>query len=403
MHPELFTIPVLGYTIKTYGFCLTIGFLSAVWLSMRRAERVKANPDVILDMSFVALMFGVAGARAFYVIHYWQAEFADKPNKFLAAIDITAGGMEFLGGFIGAFLAIIAYSLWKNRRGGKNPVSLRLYLDILAPSCIWGLAFGRLGCFFNGCCFGGLCAITPAAPSDIAWGVQFPFSSPAHYRQWENRELTVPAELILTSRKGVETWLLPGSLLTASVEQRERPIRQHESLVSRLEAARASGATAAEVSVMERQVKLAETKRKRHEAKLLGLYHAQHFPSRKVPSRRTSVSELAELARAHPSLSIHPAQIYGLINALLLSGVLAYLFHYRKRHGVVLGALLLLYPISRILLEMIRHDNPHDVGGLTVSQSVSVAMFVCGAAFLAVNYFYLPRRSGNLVPFVQPE
>ncbi len=402
MHPELFTIPVLGYTIKTYGFLLTIGFLSGVWLAMRRAERVKANPDVILDMSFVALMFGVAGARVFYVIHYWQTEFAQKSNKFLAAIDITAGGMEFLGGFVGAFLAIIAYALWKNRPGGKNPVSLRLYLDILAPSCIWGLAFGRLGCFFNGCCFGGLCVATPTALPDVAWGVQFPFSSPAHIRQWENREVTVPAELVLMSNASVETRLLPGSLLNASVEQRERPIRIHEALVKRLEEARAADPTA-DLTQLERQVKAAATNRELHERKLWSLNRAQRFPSRKVPSRRTSVSELAELADANRSLPVHPAQLYAVINALLLSGVLAYLFHLRKRHGVVLGALMVFYPISRVLLEMIRSDNPHDVGGLTASQSVSVAMFALGLAFLAVNYFWLPRRSPNLVPFTQPE
>ena len=47
MHPELFTLPIFGVTIKTYGFCLMIGFLSAVssempldipWPSVMRAR-----------------------------------------------------------------------------------------------------------------------------------------------------------------------------------------------------------------------------------------------------------------------------------------------------------------------------------------------------------------------------
>ena len=86
MHPELFTLPG-GLSIKTYGFCLMVGFLTAVWLAMRRAQRVKVNPDTVLDMSFLALVFGVGGARAFYVVHYWP-EFAGRNNTLLAMLDI---------------------------------------------------------------------------------------------------------------------------------------------------------------------------------------------------------------------------------------------------------------------------------------------------------------------------
>ena len=56
MHPALFSLPG-GFTIKTYGFCLMIGFLSAVWLAMRRAARVKADPDRVLDISFFCLKY----------------------------------------------------------------------------------------------------------------------------------------------------------------------------------------------------------------------------------------------------------------------------------------------------------------------------------------------------------
>ncbi|MFQ5495107.1 MAG: prolipoprotein diacylglyceryl transferase family protein, partial [Phycisphaerae bacterium] len=92
MHSELFTIPVLGLSLKSYGLMLCLGFLSGVWLAMRRAERVRANPDTVLDLSFLCLLFGVGGARIFYVAHYWESQFAMAPNKFLAVINITQGG-----------------------------------------------------------------------------------------------------------------------------------------------------------------------------------------------------------------------------------------------------------------------------------------------------------------------
>ena len=55
--------------------------------------------------------------------------------------------------------------------------------------------------------------------------------------------------------------------------------------------------------------------------------------------------------------------------------------------------LLLLYPISRVLLEIIRTDNPHDVAGLTVSQFISVAMFAFAVAYLFIIYKFMPERS----------
>ena len=109
MHPDLFTLPVVGISIKTYGFFLTVGFLGAVWLAMRRANRVKVDPDRVLDISFLALIFGVGGARIFFVIHYWKTDFAGADNVFLQIIDIRQGGLEFLGGFLGAAIAIVIY------------------------------------------------------------------------------------------------------------------------------------------------------------------------------------------------------------------------------------------------------------------------------------------------------
>ena len=123
------------------------------------------------------------------------------------------------------------------------------------------------------------------------------------------------------------------------------------------------------------------------------LSRAQRFPSRVVPTRVTSVTELERLAALHRSVPIHPTQLYSSIQALLLSAVLSGLFYIRKRHGVVIGALFVLYPLPRMILELIRADNPHDVGGLTISQSVSFAMLAAGLVYLVVLYKRLPERS----------
>jgi len=386
MHPEFFTIPGVGVTVKTYGFCLMVGFLSAVWLAMRRAERVKANADRVLDVSFVALVFGVGGARAFYVAHYWKTDFAMMPNKLLAAIDIRQGGLEFLGGFLCASLAILVYLSLKKE-------SVRLYLDVLAPGAMWGLAFGRLGCFFNGCCFGGLCTVGHDHEARFPWAVQFPYGSPAHVREWEDRRATVPAELI--DSRGIQSALLFSGALSLPVEQRQGPKRRVQLIEEALAEVRKSDGAASQVAALEKELKSAnqavEAVYKKH--RLADLDWAQQYPSRMSPERSTSVSELQNLAAQARSLPVHPTQLYSAIGAILLSGLLSAVFYQRKRHGVVIGLLFVLYPISRVILEMIRADNPHDAAGLTISQFVSVAMFLGGVVYLIALYRWLPQRS----------
>jgi len=382
MHQELFRLPVLGISVKTYGFFLMVGFLSAVWLAMRRAQRVKADPDRVLDIAFLALVFGVGGSRLFYVVHYWKTQFADAPNKLFAIIDIRQGGLEFLGGLLGAIAATAIYLTIKRQ-------SFRMYMDIMAPGAMWGLAFGRLGCFFNGCCFGGLCVVGATGEPQYPWAVQFPYGSPPHEQAWRDRQVSVPAELIHQSS------LVPPTALALPVELRERPQRQVEELEKAL--ADAKSAEVGDDAIRKLTGALEAAKRRRDALRkdqhLDIVEWAQKFPSRVNPKRKTSVSELQQLASQCVSPLVHPTQLYAALNALLLSGILSAVFYQRKRHGVVLGLMFVLYPIGRVLLELIRADNPHDTLGLTVSQFISLGVFIAGLVYLFVLYKFMPLRS----------
>jgi phosphatidylglycerol---prolipoprotein diacylglyceryl transferase len=61
-----------------------------------------------------------------------------------------SGGLVFYGGVVGGLISAIAYGLLAN-------VSLRTLLDVLAAPLAVGLAFGRIGCFMAGCCWGDVC------------------------------------------------------------------------------------------------------------------------------------------------------------------------------------------------------------------------------------------------------
>lgn len=385
MHPELFTLP-FGFTIQTYGFCLMVGFLSAVWLAMRRANRVKASSDVVLDLSLVGLLFGVAGARLFYVIHYWQAQFADAPNALLAIIDIRKGGLEFLGALLGAIFGIILH-LWRKK------LPIRLYLDILTPGAMWGLAFGRLGCFFNGCCFGAVAVVPGTDQPQYAWAVRFPYGSPVMFWQWEHRQITVPAELLATSSGSLEAIPVPGADLRLSVEQREGPRQNYLMLKDAIVKAEAVSTPPAELPKLKKQAERAKKLAEDHERQLRFLLNAQRYPSRDAPSRGMSVTELQDLAAHVSALPVHPSQLYAAISALLLSGVLSGIFYRRKRHGIVFVSLFVLYPLTRVVEEIIRADQPRDTVGLTISQFISLAMFVLGVILLIVLRTRMPARA----------
>lgn len=332
-------LPADSLPLHSYGVMLALGFIAAILVAAWRSRREGENPDHIYNIAIFALVGGVVGARLFDVIEYadsrypnwtvglnvfdgldlwatlvggvvggalaaagvlpgpgkqsrrhWLAVAAwtiglalvagrgryiymarqtamaagDAPpyQGFIDALAITQGGLTVYGGFILAMVLIVPYLFLLRYRRGVNPLKLA---DIIAPSLALGLAFGRTGCFLNGCCYG--------APTDLPWAFAWP----------------------------------EGSIPYAE-----------------------------------------------------GL----HGP-------------------------IHPAQLYGIANGLLLFAVLHLGYRWKRRHGTVLAWFFALYAVSRFLLEAVRTDEPkiYMWGTMSISQTVSVFMLVGAVAFLLA----LPR------------
>lgn len=90
---------------------------------------------------------------------------------------------------------------------------------------------------------------------------------------------------------------------------------------------------------------------------------------------------ITEGARA--SLPVHPTQIYSAIDALVLLILLSAYYPMRRRDGEVMGVLMLAYPITRFLIEYIRNDEGAFYAGLTISQNISIGLFLAGLAYWA--------------------
>jgi len=152
MFPILFQYQRL--TLYTYGLLIATGFLAALWLVGREARRRGLDPKQYQDLGFIVLIGALVGSRLFYVLIEWE-HFAQHPMQ---VIEIWKGGLVFYGGFVCAALG----ALWFVRAKG---LPLWTTGDIVAPGIALGQFFGRLGCFFAGCCFGAEC--------DLPWAVTF--------------------------------------------------------------------------------------------------------------------------------------------------------------------------------------------------------------------------------------
>ena len=151
MHPTLFVD-----FIHSYGLMLAVGFYAGWWLAARRAKAVGIHADVIGNIVLISILAGVVGSRLL-----WFALFHEPGEPVWVLIQVWKGGLVFYGGLIGALIADTVYLR-------KKRLPLWEVADTLAPAIALGQAFGRIGCFLNGCCFGG-----PAS----AWfplGVRFP-------------------------------------------------------------------------------------------------------------------------------------------------------------------------------------------------------------------------------------
>jgi phosphatidylglycerol:prolipoprotein diacylglycerol transferase len=173
MHPILFHIPWRGreLPIYSYGALLAIGFIVAAWVARRHARRIGEDPRIVGGVWIGLVLASLGGARLLFVVTnparfvpICRAAIASGPTSRVLAACTQAlrlwegGDLVFYGGAIGC----LVFLAWYTRRHG---LGFARVLDLLIPSVALGHAFGRVGCFLAGCCYG--------APSDGPWAVRF--------------------------------------------------------------------------------------------------------------------------------------------------------------------------------------------------------------------------------------
>ncbi|MDX1946220.1 MAG: prolipoprotein diacylglyceryl transferase [Pirellulaceae bacterium] len=365
----------LGVPVKGFGVMLMLATVAAVGLAAYRASQMGLDPEVIYSLAFCMFVAGIAGARLFYIIQYW-AEFqrASLVETLQAAANVTKGGLVVYGSVLGGVPAGIWFLLHR-----RLPV-LAL-LDIIAPSMVVGLALGRLGCFLNGCCYGGVCLTAPYALTFPGKSALDPPSPP--YSQQLEAGWNSGLWLI---RRGEEIAIGYIAPLGPAADQ----LRVGDVL------SKINGAAVDHLLDPERLAKIDPARRTQA---ILEAAQERLRAAHGSYEVETADGRIVRWTTPQPpprSVPIHPAQLYAAIDAGLLALVLWFFYPYRRRDGEVFALLLTVHPLSRFLLELIRSDEPGQFGTeLTISQWLSVAFFAAG---IVLWIWIASRPAGTALP-----
>ncbi len=348
-----------GIPVRGYGLMVLVGALTGLWMATRRARQVGLEPEVIFSLAFGMFICGILCARLFYVIEYWPTRF--QFNKWsttlLEIVKFTEGGLVIYGAFIGATLAFVAFVK-------KHHLPALALADVIAPSLVAGLAFGRIGCLLNGCCYGG--------ETDKPWAVTFPRDSIPYMEQvidgrmfglrLKELSATDPRPVVVESVMNVTATVARFDEGSVIVAINDRPVNN-----------------------------LAEAQQE--------ILHA--FDVKQSLRLQTESDRIIQLASIDPTRSfpVHPTQLYSAINAVLMAWLLWSFYPFRLRDGEVTALMLTLYPVARFLLEIIRIDESAVFGtGLSISQNISI-LLLAGAIVL---WLWLRSQPPGRAGFKQP-
>ena len=151
------SITVFNFDIAFYGITIGIGMLMGILIASWQAKRVGVNPEHIVDVAMYGIIFGIIGARIYYVVFSWDM-YKDDP---LSVFNLREGGLAIYGGVIAAIITVIIF-------GKIKKVSAPLLFDAAGPGLVLGQAIGRWGNFFNREAFGEY--------TDNLFAMQIPFS-----------------------------------------------------------------------------------------------------------------------------------------------------------------------------------------------------------------------------------
>lgn len=148
---DLFSIG--KFTIHGYGLMIALGFLAALIYGSWQCKKKGLDDDLFFNLAMCVLVFGWLGGKILFIIVEFK-HFLEAPMSV-----IGSEGFVVYGGIFSGLLTIYVYCKIKKMDFFK-------YIDVIVAGVAINQAFGRIGCFLSGCCYG--------RPTDSIIGVVFP-------------------------------------------------------------------------------------------------------------------------------------------------------------------------------------------------------------------------------------
>ena len=133
--------------IPMYGVCMMVGILISSYIAFVRTKQANGDSNSLIIIAACAIGCGLFGAKLLYIAVTYGV--VNSLSQMLAGnfSFLLEGGQVFYGGLIGGIVGAVLGAWFTHD-------DLALYCDAIVPCIPLGHAFGRLGCFFAGCCYG---------------------------------------------------------------------------------------------------------------------------------------------------------------------------------------------------------------------------------------------------------
>ena len=136
---DLFSIG--KFTVHGYGLMIALGFLAAIGYATWQCKKKGLDDDLLFNLAIFVLLFGWLGGKLLFIIVEFKA-FMQNPMAV-----IGSEGFVVYGGIITGLITIYVYCKVKK-------IDFLRYIDVIVAGVAINQAFGRIGCFLAGCCYG---------------------------------------------------------------------------------------------------------------------------------------------------------------------------------------------------------------------------------------------------------
>ncbi len=150
--PQSILLQIGWLQIHWYGFLIAIGALLGFLVVLYLAKQYGIKKEVIYDLTFYLIIFGLIGDRLYYVFYAWEYY----SQHLLDIFKVWQGGLAIHGAMIAGILVIYIY-------GKKNKINPWFLADLIIIALPLAMAIGRFGNYFNQELFG--------PPTNLAWGI----------------------------------------------------------------------------------------------------------------------------------------------------------------------------------------------------------------------------------------